>query len=452
MATWLDADSYQPSERPVVLHEYYAYGGNISRVPTGPNAQATEFNFENSVTSGKTVEATAVQLCIESALHADGPLSVLVFCPSKAQCETMAEGIRSQFSNMMGEINANYKRVGWRSKTDSYVQGLRSRGHSKKLQACMGSRVAFHHASLGSDERSIVEQAFLQRVCLVICCTSTLAAGVNLPARRVIICNPTMGIETLSRRDYSQMIGRAGRSGLVAFGESYLLIDTKNKEQAKKLLRSDVEPITSGLLKAQPPLGTAASSPSEVVLDHKLLTKIIMELVGSGICVEREQILQFFSNTLCRTIISTTGPPGMISAKMESFELNIKQVIDDLLNGKEIGGVLQQIMDVSTVETAIHVLDEEMRNVGAREKLYVTATQALKRSAYAIVQQQASQTGHSASVLYLSKLGNAAFRGRLDLETAGAMAIELSRLNRGIRFDIPLVRYFLVHIIFLLSL
>ncbi|KAL8765822.1 MAG: hypothetical protein Q9209_007226 [Squamulea sp. 1 TL-2023] len=58
-----------------------------------------------------------------------------------------------------------------------------------ELQETLGAAVAFHHAGLDSLDRHVVEKGFLEGQVNVICCTSTLAVGVNLPCHMVIIKN-----------------------------------------------------------------------------------------------------------------------------------------------------------------------------------------------------------------------------------------------------------------------
>lgn len=82
----------------------------------------------------------------------------------------------------------------------------------------MSSGVAFHHAGLSTQDRTAVETAYLQGEINVICCTSTLAVGVNLPCHMVIIKNTVAyqgngnaGCSEYSDLEVMQMLGRAGR-------------------------------------------------------------------------------------------------------------------------------------------------------------------------------------------------------------------------------------------------
>jgi ATP-dependent DNA helicase HFM1/MER3 len=86
---------------------------------------------------------------------------------------------------------------------------------NKDLRDTAASGIAFHHAGLDLDDRVQVERGFIGREINVICCTSTLAVGVNLPCHMVIVKNTVTytneGLQEYSDLEMMQMLGRAGR-------------------------------------------------------------------------------------------------------------------------------------------------------------------------------------------------------------------------------------------------
>ncbi|EJD74472.1 type III restriction enzyme [Loa loa] len=151
--------------------------------------------------------------------------SVLIFCPTKQNCESVCKAV----SHLMP------KNVRERKKTErlAAVKALKSEEDGKfssLLELSIMRGVAYHHSGLTADERKIIEGAFQDGIINIICCTSTLAAGVNLPARRVIIKAPLVGKEPIRKAQYLQMIGRAGRAGYDDIGEAVTIVHSGYEE------------------------------------------------------------------------------------------------------------------------------------------------------------------------------------------------------------------------------
>jgi len=109
---------------------------------------------------------------------------------------------------------------------------------------------AYHHSGLSGDERETIERCFWEGLIKCLISTSTLAAGVNLPAKWVIIASLKIGWDDLGTASYKQMIGRAGRFGLDTSGDSVMIVKECEKFKAWSLLkraRDNLEPVWSCL-------------------------------------------------------------------------------------------------------------------------------------------------------------------------------------------------------------
>ncbi|KAF6762354.1 Sec63-domain-containing protein [Ephemerocybe angulata] len=99
---------------------------------------------------------------------------------------------------------------------------------NKEMKLLFDSGFGIHHAGMLRSDRNLMEKMFEARAIKVLCCTATLAWGVNLPAHAVIIkgtqiYDTTRGAFTdLSVLDVLQIFGRAGRPGLETSGEGYI--------------------------------------------------------------------------------------------------------------------------------------------------------------------------------------------------------------------------------------
>ncbi|MCD6528943.1 DEAD/DEAH box helicase [Candidatus Bathyarchaeota archaeon] len=102
---------------------------------------------------------------------------------------------------------------------------------SEALYEMIKRGVAFHHAGLTSNQRTQIEEAFREGKIKVLVATPTLAFGVNLPARVVVIheyrrYEPGYGYYPISILEYKQMAGRAGRPRFDKVGEALLVART----------------------------------------------------------------------------------------------------------------------------------------------------------------------------------------------------------------------------------
>ena len=122
------------------------------------------------------------------------------------------------------------------------LQEIRNRVGNMKLKACIPCGVAFHHAGLSMEDKAAVEAGFREGLIRILVSTSTLAWGVNLPARVVVvrdteIYDPIAGMKDISPIDLLQMLGRAGRPGYDTMGEGFVIVPPARVREYKDLLK-----------------------------------------------------------------------------------------------------------------------------------------------------------------------------------------------------------------------
>lgn len=108
----------------------------------------------------------------------------------------------------------------------------------------------FHSADLNLEKRLKIENDFRSNNSLrAIVATSTLAWGINMPARRVIVSGVHRGLDLVDGIDIQQEAGRAGRPGYDPAGDSYILLP-KSKFLHYKNYCANLRPVTSRILNA----------------------------------------------------------------------------------------------------------------------------------------------------------------------------------------------------------
>jgi len=157
----------------------------------------------------------------------------------------------------------------------------------KDLATLVSAGVAFHHAGLSERLRDIVESEFRRGSIRLLASTPTLAAGVNLPARRVVIASVSRydaryGFNRpISVLEYKQLCGRAGRPQYDKYGEAVIsATGLPPYELLERYVEGEPEPLESGIM-------------AEKAMRTHLLTVVVL---NPGI--RQDDLQSFFSGTL----------------------------------------------------------------------------------------------------------------------------------------------------------
>jgi DNA polymerase theta len=301
LADWLQAAHYETDFRPVPLdYRLKARGGSsacraqhaslsastdasgcvsVNSPQVGNELQDFKGNVLRELPDALPADRDHCALLMQENIDDGG--SGLVFCGTKSHCQSGAKQLAAQLRIEAPSGDAAEARAA----AAAVVRRAHSGDSEPDLALYIEAGVAFHHSGLTGDEREAVEAAFRVGGIRVICCTSTLAAGVNLPARLVLIRHDYVGrpIDMLDYATYKQMAGRAGRAGLDAFGVSILLARESPTPTQLAHLRS---------------LGTAAPGQLSSALNHNGLMRVMLEAITSGLVRSEDEMGRYMRCTL----------------------------------------------------------------------------------------------------------------------------------------------------------
>jgi POLQ-like helicase len=280
IAMFLKADLYTKQFRPVELKEYVKFGKDLMEVKDNAEHIKDAFVLARTleVSYDRKMQQRDPDHLMALVYEVIPKESCLVFCPTKQNCESVALLLVEMLPKELQQHRKDEK-----IELMNAIK-LDSGGTlCNVLVKTIPFGVAYHHSGLTAEERKHIEDAYRLGIICALCCTSTLAAGVNLPAKRVIIRSPYTGPEFLTKSRYKQMVGRAGRAGHAAAGESIMICGPNDNSKIARLFCSPMDEVTSGFLTDE---------------SRIFLQTVIMNCIDNEVASNFSRLLEFFELTL----------------------------------------------------------------------------------------------------------------------------------------------------------
>ncbi len=254
---WFNAIVIKSNYRPVKLNEGLLFNN--------------ELRFKNK---DLVISNASLQSIISEALNNNK--QVIVFVNTRRSAESVAEKLSEYGVSNQSLIELSNK----------VLHALPTpTKQCYRLSKCVKKGVAFNHAGLISEQKTLIESAFRQGIIKIIVATTVLAYGVSLPANTVIIRDfkrfTSNGVQPISISEYLQMAGRAGRSGYEKEGYSVLITGSE----------SEAELAWNNYLTANPPRIESKLGVEWVLRFHTL------SLICDGTANTLNKIINFFTKT-----------------------------------------------------------------------------------------------------------------------------------------------------------
>lgn len=355
LGVWLNAKVVHSDWRPVKLREgvyckeYITYSdGEVKKVP------------------GE--EKNPILRLVSQSLDNNG--QVLVFVNTRRSTVSVAQHLgrvvektlSEEEKKLLGEISSS---LGEQTEQTSI---------DKILSRCIQQGVAFHHAGLSSFQRRLVEKNFKKRIIKCVVATPTLAAGVNIPAQRVIIrdlwrYDPFYGMKPIPVLEYKQQAGRAGRPQYDRYGEAITIAKDENAKEDifRSYIYGDVEPIYSKL-------GSRSS-----------LRTHLLAAISTGFVDDIEGIYKFIGSTFYACQSDLFALKDIIDETIRFLEENDFIILEDevfrpTLFGRQTSFLYVDPMSALTIRKGLENID--IQEVSELSFLHIVCSTPDVRSLY----------------------------------------------------------------------
>lgn len=268
IAKWLKCELIDINWRPTELIEgVYDYG-------------SVKLHDGSTISIKGTNRGAAIDLAVDSITKGG---QALIFAETRKRAVSLAV----KASEIIKTLLKDQERIDVGKRAKEIITEGDDTELTKNLASVVGNGVAFHHAGLNSASRKIVEDSFKEGLIKVLTATPTLAAGVNLPARRVIISSITRydyeygASVPISVLEYKQFCGRAGRPKYDKYGEAIIVAPESNAEEIfEHYIHGRPEPIRSKLV------------------DDRAIRVHLLSTIATLPGIKKEEIDDIFSHTL----------------------------------------------------------------------------------------------------------------------------------------------------------
>ena len=334
LAEWLHARLVESDWRPIPLKEGVFYNNEIE--------------FDDRTKREVPPDKEEIWSLIEQAVK-DGGQS-LVFVNSRRSTEALAVKYCKKMSTLAGRELSRYEMDLLEGDGETTETG-------RKLSSCVKCGIAFHNAGLTYRQRKYVEDNFRNGQIKCIVATPTLAAGINLPARRVIV-RDTMRYETnygnspIPVMEIKQMCGRAGRPGYDPYGEAILV--AKTQEDADHLMQDYVEHDTERL--------------TSKLFNERVLRSHVLGLLATDDADSHDSIIDFLKETFFGTVSQMFGIESVVDGIVSSLvEEEMAKTDGDSVRvtsfGKRVSDLYIDPISASILKHAVMNIEDDTDNL-----------------------------------------------------------------------------------------